>query len=136
VKTETLCIPGEDQGCDVFPRLARTRDSLRLMGSQNALTGIVLVSRLLPFVSFDLVSYAAGLTNLATWRFALATLAGILPASFLLAHLGGELASSDLQRVAITVLALGGITVVPIVVHALRAKREMPRPTPTRDHQD
>jgi len=121
-------------GCGVLPRLARTRDALRLFGSQNALMGIVFVSRLLPFVSFDLVSYAAGLTPLATWRFALATLAGIVPASFLLAHFGAELASSDLQRVAITILVLGAITVIPIVVHALRAKRQSPRPTPTGDH--
>lgn len=123
-------------GCGVLPRLARTRDALRLIGSQNALMGIVFVSRLLPFVSFDLVSYAAGLTPLATWRFALATLAGIVPASFLLAHLGGELASSDLHRVAITVLALGAITVVPIVVHALRTKRRASRSTPPVDLQD
>lgn len=41
------------------------------LGSQNKLTAIVLVARLLPFVSFDLVSYAAGLTALNAWRFAL-----------------------------------------------------------------
>jgi uncharacterized membrane protein YdjX (TVP38/TMEM64 family) len=39
---------------------------------------IVFVSRLLPFISFDIVSYAAGLTRLAMWRFAVATLAGIV----------------------------------------------------------
>ena len=47
------------------------------MGSQNALMGIVFVSRLLPFLSFDIVSYGAGLTTLSAWRFALATLAGL-----------------------------------------------------------
>ena len=52
-----------------------------LLGSQNTLTLVVFGSRLLPFVSFDMVSYAAGLSAIHFWRFALATLAGIVPAS-------------------------------------------------------
>ena len=76
---------------------------------------IVFASRLLPFLSFDIVSYAAGLTQLKVWRFVLATVLGILPASFLLAHYGGELGSGDLKRVALTVLALGAITLIPTV---------------------
>jgi hypothetical protein len=35
-----------------------------LLGSQNAMTGLVAALRLIPFVSFDIVSYAAGLTPL------------------------------------------------------------------------
>lgn len=85
----------------------------RFVTSQNALMLIVFITRLMPFLSFDLVSYAAGLTPLKVWRFALATLLGILPASFLLAHFGAEIASGDWQRVALTVLALGTITLLP-----------------------
>ena len=48
-----------------------------LVGSQSALMWTVFVSRLLPFISFDIVSYAAGLSSLPFWRFALATFAGI-----------------------------------------------------------
>lgn len=75
---------------------------------------VVFVTRLMPFLSFDLVSYAVGLTPLKVWRFAIATLLGILPASFLLTHFGGELASGDLQRAGLTVLALGVITLLPV----------------------
>jgi uncharacterized membrane protein YdjX (TVP38/TMEM64 family) len=53
------------------------RLSVGLIGSENGLMGIVFVSRLLPFLSFDIVSYAAGLTVLSFWRFAIATLAGL-----------------------------------------------------------
>jgi len=88
----------------------------RFLGSQSALMAAVFVSRLLPFVSFDAISYAAGLTPLAAWRFALATLFGIVPASFVLAHFGGELASANLQRAGLAVLALGAITLVPVAV--------------------
>lgn len=86
-----------------------------LFGSQNALMVTVFLSRLMPFVSFDMVSYAAGLTRLQLWRFAVATLAGILPASFVLAHLGGELAGSEGARGMIPVLLLGLVTGAPLI---------------------
>lgn len=98
-------------------RLPQTR-----LGSQGALMTIVFVSRLLPFISFDVVSYAAGFTALAWWRFALATLAGILPASFLLAHFGGEMASGELDRILYAVLALGLLTALPLGVHYFRQR--------------
>ena len=84
---------------------------------------IVLVTRLLPFLSFDLVSYAAGLTPLSLWRFAAATLAGIIPASFVLAHFGAEMVSADTDLIAISVLALGAITLVPIAIKVFRDSR-------------
>jgi uncharacterized membrane protein YdjX (TVP38/TMEM64 family) len=96
------------------------RLSVGLAGSQNALMGIVFASRLLPFISFDLVSYAAGLTVLSSWRFALATLAGIVPASFFLAHLGLEMTSGETARFLYSALALGLITAVPIALKLVR----------------
>jgi uncharacterized membrane protein YdjX (TVP38/TMEM64 family) len=83
---------------------------------------IVFVSRLLPFVSFDLVSYAAGLTSLSAWRFALATLAGVLPTAFLLAHFGGEMVVGELDRILYAALALCLLTVVPLAAYSLRAR--------------
>lgn len=92
------------------------RASGGLIGSQNALMGIVFFSRLLPFVSFDLMSYAAGLTPLSWWRFALATLAGVVPVSFLLAHFGRELSSGEADRFLYTALGLGLLTGVPFAI--------------------
>lgn len=110
-------------GYEMLRRWFSERLDMGLLGSQNALMGIVFVTRLLPFISFDLVSYAAGLTPLTTWRFAVATLAGIVPASFLLAHFGGEMASGESRRIAVTVLALGGLTLLPILVRLVLAWR-------------
>ena len=98
-------------------RLPKTR-----LGSQGAMMAIVFVSRLLPFISFDVVSYAAGLTTLSFWRFALATLAGIVPASFLLAHYGGEMATGEVDKILFAVLALGLLTIVPLAVQYLRER--------------
>ena len=87
-----------------------------LAGSQNVLMFTVFASRLLPFISFDIVSYAAGLTALKFWRFAIATLAGIIPASFFLAHVGSELVAGETDRILFAVGMLGLLTALPILV--------------------
>lgn len=56
--------------------------------SDQLLTRVVLVTRLVPAVSFDLVSYGAGLTKMTLWRFSLATFFGSLPLTFLYTSLG------------------------------------------------
>lgn len=50
--------------------------------TNKILTKVVFLSRLIPFVSFDLISYGAGLTHLSLWKFALATAAGMIPLTF------------------------------------------------------
>lgn len=111
-------------GRDVLRRVFGGRVDAGLLGSQAALTATVFTSRLMPFVSFDMISYAAGLSRLHAWRFALATLAGIIPASFLLAHFGGEAVSGDLGRATWAVLGLGLVTGLPLIWAATRGKAE------------
>ncbi len=106
-------------GYDLIRRWFGNRLDVGLLGSQNVLMVTVFLTRLMPFISFDIVSYAAGLTSLGFWRFAMATFAGIVPASFLLAHFGGELASADTRRVMMAVVALGAITGIPVLVKLL-----------------
>ncbi|OUM86158.1 MAG: hypothetical protein BAA01_01475 [Bacillus thermozeamaize] len=48
----------------------------------------IFIARLVPVVSFDLVSYAAGLTNVGFWHFFWATGLGQLPATLLYSYLG------------------------------------------------
>jgi uncharacterized membrane protein YdjX (TVP38/TMEM64 family) len=93
--------------------------SLGRFGSQNSLTAIVFVSRLIPFMSFDLVSYAAGLTPIMFWRFASATLLGLIPISFALAHLGGEIITTDNSHLMVVVLLVGLLTLVPLALKYL-----------------
>jgi len=50
----------------------------------------VLAARLVPIVSFDVVSFAAGLTRMGFWRFLFATTFGAAPATFVYAYLGGR----------------------------------------------
>ncbi|KEA45877.1 membrane protein [Campylobacter mucosalis] len=51
----------------------------------------IIVCRLLPFVSFDLVSYAAGLTSMGFWSFFWATGIGQLPATIVYSYFGASL---------------------------------------------
>lgn len=94
----------------------------RLLGrsrSQTTLMAIIFGFRLIPFISFDAVSYVAGLTPITFWRFALATVMGVAPISFLLVHLGYALTSASLERVMLVVLVLGGVTLVPLAAKVL-----------------
>ncbi|MDV7143007.1 VTT domain-containing protein [Tropicimonas sp. TH_r6] len=107
-------------GRDVLQRWFGDKVDVGWLGSQNALTATVFVSRLLPFVSFDIVSYAAGLSRLHFWRFGLATLAGIIPASFLLAHFGNDVVSGDSSRAVGAAIGLGALTLAPLVIIWIR----------------
>jgi uncharacterized membrane protein YdjX (TVP38/TMEM64 family) len=108
-------------GFDVIRRWTGPGIDRGLAGSQNVLTAIILVSRLLPFVSFDAVSYAAGLSSLRLWRFALATLAGIVPASFLLAHFGSVALEGEAGALTwILAIGLGVLTAAPLLWAAWR----------------
>jgi uncharacterized membrane protein YdjX (TVP38/TMEM64 family) len=59
--------------------------------SDRLLTKIVFFSRLIPVVSFDVVSYGAGLTMMSLRKFALATLLGMVPLTALYNYAGSAL---------------------------------------------
>ncbi|MBF2088738.1 MAG: TVP38/TMEM64 family protein [Synechococcales cyanobacterium K32_A2020_035] len=49
---------------------------------------VIFITRLLPILSFDLISYGAGITGLSLPIYATATLLGMIPSTFLLTFLG------------------------------------------------
>jgi uncharacterized membrane protein YdjX (TVP38/TMEM64 family) len=83
----------------------------------------VLIARLVPVVSFDVVSYAAGLTSMGFWRFMLATMVGMAPATFLYAYLGGQTP----QYVQVLLIAFGVVIAGAIVAAILRRRRQEKR---------
>lgn len=109
-------------GYELTERYFGETRALQRISSQNTLTLLVFSSRLVPFMSFDLVSYAAGLTPISVWRFALATLFGLIPVSFALAHFGSEIEGGDYQVMATFLLAFGLLTIAPILVRMFRAR--------------
>ena len=113
-------------GYDVIHRWRRVRPVLEWLGkdrSQGALMLVIFASRLVPFISFDAVSYAAGLTPLAFWRFVVATLAGVIPAAYLITAFGGLLMATESGLVTIILILVSGITLLPIVAKLFLARR-------------
>ena len=110
-------------GQDVVKKPLSRRPLLGFLGSQDTYKAFIFIARHLPFVSLGDVSYAAGLTPLAIRHFAIATLAGVTPASFLLAHFGGEMSSGNASRIMTTVMGLFGFTVVTVFVKLILDRR-------------
>jgi len=71
----------------------------------------ILIARLLPFVSFDIVSYAAGLTAMGFWEFFWATGVGQLPATLVYSYVGDMLVGS-VRTMVFGLLMLFSLTVL------------------------
>jgi len=60
-------------------------------------SGTLLFSRFIPVISFNLINYAAGLTNVSWWTFTWATGLGILPLTFLMVLFGDRMWSGEAE---------------------------------------
>lgn len=78
-------------------------------------TQSVLIARLLPFVSFDWVSYFAGLTSMRFWSFFLATGLGQLPATIVYSYVGGML-TGGAKLLMTGLLILFALAILVVVV--------------------
>ena len=78
----------------------------------------ILIARLLPFISFDIVSYAAGLTSIGFWGFFIATGIGQLPATIVYSYVGGMLTGG--ARLFVTgLLILFALSVLIILIRQI-----------------
>ena len=66
----------------------------------------IFILRLIPLISFDAISYAAGLTGISFWRFLIATALGMAPGTFIFVYLGGASPGPKIYA------ALGGLAVL------------------------
>jgi len=74
---------------------------------------IVLVARLFPHVSFDTISYAAGLSTIRVRNFVLATGIGMLPATIVYTVFGYEI--SKLKQYSTLLLIFSSIIIIVLV---------------------
>jgi uncharacterized membrane protein YdjX (TVP38/TMEM64 family) len=79
--------------------------------AQNKGTPVLLISRFLPVVSFNLINYAAGLTSVSWWTFLWTTGLGIAPLTFLMVFAGDRMMSGSwkLAMVLITAFVAVGL---------------------------
>lgn len=83
----------------------------------------ILVARLLPFISFDVVSYAAGLTSMGFWGFFLATGLGQLPACVVYSYVGGML-TGGAKMLFMGLLCLFALAVAVTVIRSVWVSRQ------------
>ncbi|WP_411955931.1 TVP38/TMEM64 family protein [Clostridium estertheticum] len=102
------------------------RDTVQKLTSKFALKSIddffdkhgkyaILIARLLPFISFDIVSYAAGLTSMSFSAFVVATAIGQLPATIIYSYVGGMLASGT-KTMVFGLLTLFAVSILMLLI--------------------
>lgn len=100
-------------GREVVQRKLEHNPVFSVNGSQRFLFVAVLITRLIPLFSFALISYAAGVTAIRAWRFALASAIGMLPMTFVFAGLGHSFEFNPLLTVAAAALILVVMSTLP-----------------------
>ncbi|MGH4123692.1 MAG: TVP38/TMEM64 family protein [Clostridium sp.] len=102
------------------------RDTVEKLTSKFALKSIddffdkhgkyaILIARLLPFISFDIVSYAAGLTSMSFWSFFVATGIGQLPATIIYSYVGGMLVGGT-KMMVFGLLTLFAVSILMLLI--------------------
>ncbi|MBZ0170670.1 MAG: VTT domain-containing protein [Kofleriaceae bacterium] len=82
----------------------------------------ILVARLLPWISFDLVSYGAGLTMMGFWGFWSMTGLGQLPATLFYSYLGHRAGRSLRAAFFILTSLFAGTLILPLLVPFFRRR--------------
>ena len=92
-----------------FVRLVVSEPAWQRLAELSLDSGTLLLVRLVPLISFNLVNYAAGLLGVPWWRFLWTTALGILPLTIAMVLMGGKMLQAPLWAwiaLALVVLAL------------------------------
>jgi len=84
--------------------------------SDKLLTKVVFLSRLIPVVSFDIISYGAGLTRMSLKNFCLATFLGMLPLTFVYTYFGSTLALGKGLGIILSVMVVVMFFMIPWLI--------------------
>lgn len=82
----------------------------------------ILVCRLLPFISFDFISYAAGLTAIKPIPFLIATGLGQLPATIVYSYVGSNLTGNS-QKIMFGLLSMFALFIAIYVIKQIYGER-------------
>lgn len=121
-------------GLCFFIARALGRDTVEKFAGRGALAGVeryftkygsrtILVCRLLPFVSFDAVSYFAGLTPIKFLPFFLATGVGQLPATVVYSYVGGML-TGGVRYFVTALLCIFALSILVMIVKNIYTERQ------------
>jgi uncharacterized membrane protein YdjX (TVP38/TMEM64 family) len=83
--------------------------------SQTRLMAAVFYCRLIPGLNLDALSYVAGVTPIATWRFCLATFGALLPYTVLLVAIGNQLVKLGPAELIVVLLGILFVGAIPVL---------------------
>ncbi|WP_408011684.1 TVP38/TMEM64 family protein [Pseudalkalibacillus sp. A8] len=86
----------------------------------------VLFLRVMPFLNFDLVSYASGLSNVSFRSYLTGTFVGMIPGTFLLNFFGSSLASGNPTYIVITSIVLTTVSLLAYILKKRFKKARLP----------
>ena len=126
-----------------FIARALGRDTVEKIAGKGVLKGVeayftkygsktILVCRLLPFVSFDAVSYFAGLTSIGFWSFVLATGLGQLPATIVYSYVGGML-TGGIKYFVTALLCIFALSAIVAIVKGIYNERQKAKQAPEQE---
>ncbi len=84
----------------------------------------ILICRLLPFVSFDFISYGAGLTSMRVVPFLVATGIGQLPATIVYSYVGGTL-TGNTQTIVTGMLIMFAVVALGVMLKKIHNDKKM-----------
>ena len=84
--------------------------------SEGTLSVVVFVARLIPVVSFDIVSYGAGLSRMSFWRFSLWTVLGMIPWTWFYTSVGSAVLDNPTLAAALSIVLALVILGAPVLV--------------------
>lgn len=103
-------------GRELIERYLRGHINFCTLCSDKLVTKIVFLSRLLPVVSFDVVSYGAGLTAVSLKQFSIATFFGMLPLTFVYNYFGSVKVVATGWKVAAGIFIVLMFFIVPRII--------------------
>ncbi len=117
-----------------FISRALGRDIVERIAGKGALAGVegyfekygsrtIVVCRLLPFVSFDAVSYFAGLTPIKFIPFFLATGIGQLPATVIYSYVGGML-TGGVKYFVTALMCIFALSILAMIIKRMYSERK------------
>ena len=107
-----------------FVRLFVSEPRFNRLAQLSPRPGTLLYVRLVPFISFNLVNYAAGLTGVTWWTFLWTTALGILPLTVAMVLLGGEILRAPRWS---WVAVAAALLLAWLLVERLKRARHAPR---------
>lgn len=96
---------GRKLGAPLLAKFIGKDISLEFENHASRLGSMIFLSRLFPVVPFDLLSYGAGVSRISWPTYAIATLAGMIPSTFLLTYSGNSIPWKSWDWTVVAVVA-------------------------------